>query len=119
MVSRDYSTVTKAITVAATSGGTSGDVLYTAPYKFDTEIDFLHVTNGANSTKKITIQWYHADTNTYHTILNDKSIAGNDTYDVVSTIMYLHAGDKIVCHDPASGGCEVVLSGKEFFNLTR
>ena len=47
------------------------------------------------------------------------SCKNGEIYDVVSTIMYLHAGDKIVCHDPASGGCEVVLSGKEYFNLTR
>ena len=119
MVSRDYSTVTKALTVTATSGGASGDVLYTCPNKFDAEIDFLHISNGSSATQNITLQWYHADTNTYHHIINDKAVAGKDVYNVVtSDRMYLHSGDKIVCFN-GGGTLEVFLSGREFFNLTR
>tara|TARA_Y100000015_G_C2345862_1_gene68214 strand:+ start:211 stop:570 length:360 start_codon:yes stop_codon:yes gene_type:complete len=119
MVTRDYSTVSKTITISATSGGASGNVLYTAPNKFDTEIDFLSITNGNSSAKNATVEWYDSSSNTYNTILNDKSIAGNDTYDVVTNVFHLHAGDKIVCHGPSGSGCQVTLSGKEYFNLTR
>ena len=118
--SRDYNTVTKGLTVTATSGGASSDVLYTCPANFYAEIDFLHITNGDTANHNISLQWYHADTNTYHHILNDKAIAGKNVYNVItSDRIYLHAGDKITAFDGASGALEVFLSGKEFYNPNR
>ena len=120
MVARNYNTVTKGLTVTATSGGASSNVLYTCPANHDAEIDFLHITNGSSSNKNISIQWYHADTDTYHHILNEKTIAGNDVYNIItSDRIYLHAGDKITAFDGSSGNLEVFLSGREFFNPTR
>jgi len=120
MVARNYSTVTKALSITATAGGASANVLYTCPANHDAEIDFLHITNGATSTDNVYIQWYHADDTTYYTIVNAKSIAGNDVYDVLqgSNVFYLHAGDKIVCYN-GGGTLGVALSGKEFFNPNR
>lgn len=120
MVSRNYNTVTKGITVTATSGGANSDVVYTCPAKFDAEIDFLHITNGDSANHNISIQWYHAESNTYHHILNDKSVSGKDVYNVITADrIYLHAGDKITAFNGSSGNLEVFLSGKEYFNLTR
>jgi len=120
VASRNYSTVTKGLTVTATSGGASSNVLYTCPANHDAEIDFLHITNGASANHNVSLQWYHAETNTYHHILNDKAIAGKDVYNVItSDRIYLHAGDKITAFDGASGALEVFLSGKEFYNPKR
>jgi len=120
VVARNYNTVTKGLTVTATSGGASSNVVYTCPANHDAEIDFLHITNGASSNHNVSIQWYHADTSTYYHILNDKSIAGKDVYNIItSDRIYLHAGDKITAFDGSSGSLEVFLSGKEFFNSTR
>ena len=117
---RNYNTVTKGITVSATSGGASSDVVYTCPSSFDAEIDFLHITNGTASVQNVSLQWYHAETNTYHHILNDKSVAGKDVYNVItSDRIYLHSDDKITAFDGASSGLEVFLSGKEFYNPNR
>lgn len=117
---RDYNTVTKGLTVTATAGGASSDVLYTCPANFDAEIDFLHITNGDSSNHNISLQWYHADTNTYHYIMNDKAITGKDVYNVItSDRIYLHAGDKITAFNGTSGNLEVFLSGKEFYNPSR
>ena len=117
---RDYNTVTKGLTITATSGGANSNVIYTCPNNFDAEIDFLHVTNGSSSTKNVSLQWYHAETNTYHNILNDKAIAGNDVYNLItSDRIYLHAGDKITAFDGVGGALEVFLSGKEFYNPNR
>ena len=119
MVDRNYSTVTKGITVTATAGGDSSNVVYTCPPNYDAEIDFLHITNGATSNDNISLQWYHAETNTYHHILNDKAITGKDVYNVItSDRIYLHGGDKITAFD-GGGSLEVFLSGKEFFNPNR
>ncbi len=117
---RNYNTVTKGITVTATSGGASSNVVYTCPPNFDAEIDFLHITNGDTANHNISLQWYHAETNTYHHILNDKAITGKDVYNVItSDRIYLHSGDKITAFDGSSGGLEVFLSGKEFYNPNR
>lgn len=120
MVSRNYNTVTKGLTVTATSGGASSNVVYTCPANFDAEIDFLHITNGGTANHNISLQWFHSDTNTYHHILNDKSVAGKDVYNVItSDRIYLHAGDKITAFNGTSGNLEVFLSGKEFPNPNR
>ena len=120
VASREYSTVTKGITVTATSGGANSNVIYTCPAKHDAEIDFLHVTNGATANHNVSIQWYHAESNTYHHILNDKAIAGKDVYNIItSDRIYLHAGDKITAFNGVSGSLEVFLSAKEFYNPNR
>ena len=120
MVARNYSTVSKALNITATAGGASANVLYTCPAKHDAEVDFLHVTNGAASTDNIYIEWDHAEDSTYHKLVNAKSIAGNDVYDVIQggNVFYMHAGDKIVCYN-GGGTLSITLSGKEFYNPSR
>jgi len=120
MVDRNYTTDTEAVTITATSGGASANLVYTCPPNHDATIEFLHVSNGSVSTQNVTIQWYHADTNTYHHIVNDKSIAGKDVYNIItSDRIHLHAGDKILGFDGSSGGIEVFISVKQFYNPNR
>jgi hypothetical protein len=120
VLARAYNTVTKGLTVTATSGGASSNVVYTCPNNFDAEIDFLHISNGDNSNHNVSLQWYHAETNTYHNIINDKAIAGKDVYNVItSDRIYLHSGDKITAFNGSSGILEVFLSGKEYFSPNR
>ena len=117
---RTYTTDTEALTVTATAGGASADVIYTCPPFHDATIDFLHVSNGSTSTQNITLQWYHADTDTYHHLINDKSIAGKNVYNIVtSDRIHLHAGDSISAFDGASGSLEVFISVRQFYNPAR
>ncbi len=120
MVDTSYTTDTEALTVTATSGGASANLIYTCPANHDATIDFLHVSNGGSSTGHVTIQWYHADTNTYHHLINDKSVAGKDVYNVIGADrIHLHAGDKILAFDGASANLEVFISVRQFYNPTR
>ena len=120
MVDRNYTTDTEAITVTATSGGASANVIYTCPPNYDATIDFLHISNGTTAVQNVTIQWYHAETNTYHHIVNDKSIAGKDVYNIInSDRIHLHAGDSISAFDGASGSLEVFISVRQFYNPVR
>jgi len=117
---RAYTTDTEAITITATSGGASANVIYTCPPNHDATIDFLHISNGSTSTQNVTIQWYHADTNTYHHIINDKSISGKDVYNIINADrIHLHAGDSISAFDGASGSLEVFISVRQYYNPTR
>lgn len=117
---RTYTTDTEALTVTATTGGASANLIYTCPPFHDATVDFLHVSNGATAVQNITLQWYHADTNTYHHIVNDKAVPGKDVYNVVtSDRIHLHAGDSISAFDGASGNLEVFISVRQFYNPAR
>jgi hypothetical protein len=120
MVSTTYTTDTNSVIITATTGGASANVVYTCPPFHDATIEFLHITNGSSSTENITLQWYHADTNTYHHLLNDKSVPGKDVYNVVtSDRIHLHAGDKIAAFDGSSSSLEVFISVKQLYNPSR
>ena len=119
MSSLPYNTTTKSVSVTATAGGASSNVLYTCPTNFDGVVTFLHVSNGAASTDNVSIQWYHAEENTYFTILNNKAIAGNDVYNMItSDRLYLHAGDKITCFN-GGGDIGVTIAVQEHYNPNR
>ena len=114
-----FDTATESVAVTATSGGANADVLYTVPPFHDATVEFLHVSNGAASTDNISIQWYHKEDNTYYTIVNNKSIGGNSTYDVItSNRLHLHAGDKIVVFN-GGGSLGATISVNEYYNPAR
>lgn len=114
-----FTTDTEAVTITATSGGASADLLYTCLPNHDASIDFLHISNGSTSTANVTLQWYHADTNTYHHIINDKSVAGKDVYNVIgSDRIHLHAGDKILAFN-GGGSLEAFISVRQYYNPAR
>jgi len=119
MVALSYDTATESIEVTATSGGASSNVLYTCPNNHDAVITFLHVSNGAASTDNISIQWYHKEDDAYYTIVNNKSISGNDVYNMItSDRLFLHAGDKITVFN-GGGSMGVTISVEEHFNPNR
>ena len=111
---------TKAKDLSATSGGASGDVIYTCPNNFVSLITFMHVSSGASSTKKYSLQWYEAATTTYHFIIDEHSVAGNGIEEVVEGGAYLalSAGDKIIGFEDSSSDFHVILSGEEHFQPT-
>lgn len=117
--SRNFTTDTAAVVVSATSGGASADLVYTCPPNHDATIDFLHISNGSTSVEHVTIQWFHADTGLYHHLVNDKSIAGKDVYNVIgSDRIHLHAGDKVLAFNGGSS-LEVFISVRQFYNPLR
>jgi len=114
-----FDTATESVAVTATAGGTSANILYTVPNFHDATVEFLHISNGAASTSNVSIQWYHKENTTYYTIVNNKSIAGNDTHDVIgANRLHLHAGDKIVVFN-GGGSLGVTISCKEYYNPAR
>jgi hypothetical protein len=115
-----FNTATESIAVTATAGGASANVLYTVPNFHDATVEFLHVSNGASSTDNISIQWYHKEDNVYYTIVNNKSISGNDVYNMItSDRLHLHAGDKITAFNGGGSNLGVTISVKEYYNPAR
>ena len=115
-----FDTATESVTVTATSGGASANVLYTVPNFHDATVEFLHVSNGAASTDNVSIQWYHKEDNAYYTIVSNKSIPGNDVYNLItSDRLHLHAGDKIVVFNGGGANLGVTISCKEYYNPAR
>ena len=119
MVALSYNTATESIAVTATSGGASSNVLYTCPNNFDAIVTFLHVSNGGVSTDNISIQWYHKEDDAYYTIVNNKSVPGQDVYNMItSDRLFLHAGDKITVFN-GGGTMGVTISVEEYYNPNR
>lgn len=110
----------KAKNLSATSGGASGDVVYTCPNNHVSLITFLHVSNGATSSKKYSIQWYELATTTYHSIVDEVSLAASTNEEVVQGGGYLAlaAGDKIIGFEESSSDFHVVVSGAEYYQPT-
>ena len=117
MISR-YFTAVKDLT--ATAGGSSGDVVFTCPTNHVAVIKTLNISNGATSTKKYSIQWYEAETTTYHTISDETSLAANsnDSYLEGGGCFALKAGDKIVAFEETSSDFHVIISGDLYFQQT-
>ena len=59
-----FDTATESVTVTATAGGASSNVVYTVSNFHDATVEFLHISNGAASTDNVSIQWYHKEDNT-------------------------------------------------------
>ena len=117
---RAFDTATESVTVTATAGGASSNVVYTCPNFHDATVEFLHISNGASSTNNISLQWYHKEDDAYYTIVNDKSIGGNDVYNMItSDRLHLHAGDKITAFNGGSNNLGVTVSCKEYYNPAR
>ena len=108
---------TKAKDLSATAGGASGNIIYTCPNNFVSLIKFMHVSIGANSNKKYSLQWYEASTTTYHFIVDDHNLAGNSLEEVIQGGAYLalSAGDKIIGFEETGADAHVILSGEEYY----
>ena len=108
---------TASITISATSGGASGDVLYTCPANHDGLVRFLHITNGSTNNKKVSIEIYHASTTSYKNLVNDLSMSANTVTDIIpgGSLLHLNAGDKLVCHMESGGTFDVTTSVEEHY----
>jgi hypothetical protein len=111
---------TKAKDLTATAGGASADVIYTCPNNFISLIRFLHVSIGANSTKKYSLQWYESSEATYHFIVDDHSLSGNSVEEVVQGGSYLalKPGDKILGFEESGADAHIIISGEEHYQPT-
>lgn len=118
MSNRGYSTFFESTSVASTTTGAGADVVYTVPANFDAEVTFLVCTNGS-SVNRINVLVYHTDDAEYHYLIRDHSVAGNSTYEVItSSRIFLHSGDKILAYK-TGGTFDVSISGKQIYNPVR
>ena len=110
----------KAKDLSATSGGASGDVIYTCPNNFISLVKFLHVSNGATGAKKYSLQWYEAATTTYHSIVDEVSLAASTNEKVIEagSFLALAEGDKIIGFEESSSDFQVTVSGEEYYQPT-
>ena len=115
MVATNYNTATSVTTIAATA-----TVAYTCPTNHDATIDLMLLSNNNAGAKKIYIQWYDLSSTTYYYILKAHSIAANSTYNVLdSSLLHIHAGDKIVLYGETTNTIESSISVKEYFSPTK
>ena len=114
MTARYFTAVTN---LSATSGGGSGNVVFTCPANHVALIKTLKISNGATSSKKYSLQYFEASTTTYHTIADEISLAAstNESYIEGGGCLALKAGDKLVGFEESSSDFHVVASGELYY----
>ena len=108
---------TQGYTIASTSADAGATVVYTCPANFGAITRYLHLSNSSNSTKKVFVQFYHAEDAEYHYIANGLSMAGHSVDNLVNGGYFnLHSGDKIVVYSETADTIEVMVSVEEYYN---
>ena len=111
---------TKGYTLASTSAVAHATVVYTFPANFSAITRYLHISNSSNSTKKVYVQFYHAEDGEYHYIANALSMIGNSISNLVGDSYFnLHSGDKIAVYGETANTMEVIVSVEEYFDPNR
>ncbi len=111
---------TKGYTIASISADASATVVYTCPANFSAITRYLHISNSSNSTKKVYVQFYHAEDGEYHYIANALSMVGNSISNLVGDSYFnLHSGDKIAVYGETANTMEVIVSVEEYFDPNR
>ena len=112
--------VTESKNITATSGGASGDVLYTVPPNHSALVDFLLISAGNLNNKHISIQLYHEDDSLYHDIVGKLAMSNNTVQQLMGGVkLNMHQNDKLVCFSDSSGNFDVTVSVEEFFDPVR
>tara|TARA_A200000159_G_scaffold108339_1_gene101183 strand:+ start:184 stop:555 length:372 start_codon:yes stop_codon:yes gene_type:complete len=108
---------TQGYTISSTSADASATVVYTCPANFGAITRYLHISNNNTATKKVYVQFYHAEDTTYHYIANGLSMSGHSVINLVNGGYFnLHAGDKIVVYGETANTMEVIVSVEEYYN---
>lgn len=111
---------TQGYTITSTSADASGDVVYTGPANYSGTVRYLHISNSSSSTKKVYVQFYHAEDDEYHYIANGLSMAGHSVTNLVNGgYFFTHPGDKIIVYSEATNIMEVLVSVEEVFDPNR
>ena len=112
--------VTESKNITATSGGASGNVLYTVPPNHSALVDFLLISAGNSNNTHIYIQFYHDDDSLYHNIVNKLAMTNNTVQQLMGGVrLNLHQNDKLVCYTDSTGNFDVTVSVEEFFDPVR
>lgn len=122
MAGINFRTGSSFVEVAGNSASTTGSpnnatLLFTCPASHEAEIVFLMVANEDSSTSNIGIQVYHADNNTYHFMVGEEAIAGNNhTQFIGGGPLFLHEGDKVLVFRHTAGhNFDATLSARLYF----
>ncbi len=108
---------TQGYTVSSTSADAGATVVYTCPANFGAITRYLHISNNNTATKKVFVQFYHAEDNAYHYIANGLSMSGHSVINLVNGGYFnLHAGDKIAVYGETANTMEVIVSVEEYYN---
>ena len=105
---------TQGYTISSTSAGAGATVVYTCPANFGGITRYLHLSNNASSTKKVYVQFYHAEENDYKYIIRDATLSGNSLLNLVNGgYFFMHAGDKLIASASNPTAVDIMVSAEE------
>ena len=106
--------------ITATSSGDNATLLYEVPNNYSAMVELLLISSGNQSNKKISIQNFHFEDGTYHTMVNALVMNSNSILNILDgSRLNMHQKDKIVCFTDTSGNFDVTISVEEYFDPVR
>ena len=113
--------ITKGLEVADTSlsaaKSSNTGLLYQCPTNFTGKVVFLHISSGASTAKKISVNFNDSSASSDHLLLDEHSVAANTEHDLVSggSALYLDPGDALHCFKESGGDFHVTISVEEIY----
>jgi len=113
--------ITKGLEVAdeslANAKSSNTGLLYQCPTNFTGRVTFLHISSGASSTKKISVNFNDSSASSDHLLLDEHSVAGHTEYDLISggSVLYLDPGDAVHCFKESGGDFHITISVEEIY----
>jgi hypothetical protein len=104
---------TKNRTVASTLT-TSNQDIFVAPNQFAAAVLSIFITNTTSSAKTVSIDWYDASEDSYHTLFEQAPIIANGVVQLTETL-WLDSTDKIRALASANSAIEVSIQVAEQF----
>jgi len=104
---------TKNRTVASTLT-TSNQDIFVAPNQFAAAVLSIFITNTTSSAQTVSIDWYDASEDSYHTLFEQAPIIANGVVQLTETL-WLDRADKIRALASANSAIEVSIQVAEQF----
>lgn len=114
-------TASKFFTESVDLTTTSQTTMYTVPNNHSAIVKALLVANTDTSNRNVTIEWYHADDASTHSILEGHQITGSNFEAIFNdnVPMYLHEGDILYVTATTANTLVVTISVEEYYDPNR
>ena len=97
---------------------TSNVDLYEVPANYETNVKSIFVNNASSSFAYFSLDWYDAQTDTWHTVAESVPVVGNAMLQITQSL-WLYKGDKFRGLCDAADSITLVFNIEEFYIPTR
>ena len=94
---------------------TSNQDIYTVPANYEAEVDNIYINNASSSNVTFSLDWYDAQSATYHTLAESVELLGNSLLQINNNPLWLFKGDKLRGLASANSAVTITVKLRESF----